>query len=341
MIKKTIQQLDRPHWSGLLERVEKIEAGYINLDRNENHDTVLKEHIQTAIKHFIPLTSAMYYEDLYRFYDMFAIHYNCDTNNILITAGCDEAIRLTFESSLESSSTFLTISPTYRGSITNSVDLCDNIVECDQDEKSILDALREHAPDVFYICSPNNPTGKVFSEEFIEKLCIDNPDTLIFLDNTYRDFCDVDYFSLIKNKNCLIGCSYSKSWGLAGARLGLLFGHEDMIRQITKIRPIMSVSAVTLRIAEYLHDHYYIVEQSIKRNIDGIHYAHEYFGHCKIYSEPTLNHIIFEPTDEIINNLNTCNILYGMATDFSDTAIRLTTLPVDQFKELLCLNTSR
>ena len=35
MIKKNIQQLQRPHWSGLLDRVEKIEEGYVNLDRNE------------------------------------------------------------------------------------------------------------------------------------------------------------------------------------------------------------------------------------------------------------------------------------------------------------------
>ena len=339
MIKKNIQQLQRPHWSGLLDRVEKIEEGYVNLDRNENHDDVLKDHIQTAIKNFIPLTSAMYYEDLLRYYDMFADHYKCSHDNILITAGCDEAIRLAFESTLESSSTFLTIAPTYRGSITNSIDLCDNIIECDQDEQSILDNLHEHSPDVFYICSPNNPTGKVFTKEFIEDLCINNPETMIFLDNTYKDFCDTDYFSLIEYKNCVIGFSYSKSWGLAGARLGLLFGHADTMSHITKIRPIMSVSAITLRIAEYLHTHYYIVEKSILRNMEGIYHAHKYFSHCKIYSEPTLNHIVFEPTDEIINNLDSCNILYGKANDFSETAIRLTTLPVEQFEKLLCSNT--
>ena len=51
-------------------------------------------------------------------------------DNLLITCGCDEAIRLTFEASLSSSDTFLTIAPTYRGSITNAADLCNNIIEC-------------------------------------------------------------------------------------------------------------------------------------------------------------------------------------------------------------------
>ena len=341
MIKKNIQNLQRPHWSGLLNRVKKIEAGYINLDRNENHDEILQEHIQKAIKYFIPLNSVMHYEDYYRFYEMFAKHYKCEPDNILITAGCDEAIRLTFEASLESSSTFLTISPTYRGSITNAIDLCNNIIECSEDETDILENMSKYNPDVFYICSPNNPSGKVYSKQFIEDICINNPNTLIFLDNTYRHFCDEDYYSLIEYKNCVIGFSYSKSWGLAGARLGLIHGHGDTIHQITKIRPTMSVSSITLRLAEYLHNNYYIVERSIQRNIEGIHYAHTYFSDCKIYSKPTLNHIVFDPTDEIINKLDSCNILYGKANEFSDTAIRLTTLPVDQFEKLLCSNTSK
>lgn len=339
MIKKNIQNLQRPHWSGLLNRVKKIEAGYINLDRNENHDEILQEHIQKAIKYFIPLNSAMHYEDYYRFYEMFAKHYKCEPDNMLITAGCDEAIRLTFEATLESSSTFLTIAPSYRGSITNAKDLCNNIIECGESEADILDALDNHTPDVFYICSPNNPTGKVYTMEFIENICINYPNTTVFVDNTYRHFCDADYFPLMKQPNCLIGFSYSKSWGLAGARLGLIHGPSALIGQITKIRPTMSVSAITLRIAEYLHTNYYIVERSIERNIEGIHYAHEYFKDCKIYSNPTLNHIVFEPTKEIINQLESCNILYGKATEFSETAIRLTTIPKDQFKELICSNT--
>ena len=59
MIKDSVKQLQRPHWSGLLNRVEKIEAGYINLERNENQDEVLCNHIQKAIKHFLDLSSSM------------------------------------------------------------------------------------------------------------------------------------------------------------------------------------------------------------------------------------------------------------------------------------------
>jgi histidinol-phosphate/aromatic aminotransferase/cobyric acid decarboxylase-like protein len=341
MIKKNIQNIDRPHWAGLLPRVEKVEAGYTNLDRNENHDEVLAEHIQKAIKHFIPLDSAMYYADYYRFYEMFAEYYNCNIDNLLITAGCDEAIRLSFEATLSKDSVFLTIAPTYRGSISNSVDLCENIITCSEDEEDIVAHLEKHKPDVFYICSPNNPTGYVYSFGFLKYICETFPNTTIFVDNTYRPFCNENYQALINQPNCLIGFSYSKSWGLAGARLGLLQGHKDIISQVTKIRANMSVSSITLRLAEYLHNNHYIVDKSLERNVAGIHYAHEYFKDCKIYSMPTLNHIVFEPTEEIIKQLDSCKILYGKAGEFSDTAIRLTTLPVEQFEKLICSNTSK
>lgn len=339
MIKSNIKNINRPHWSGLLDRVEKIEAGYVNLDRNENQDTVLTEHIRNAVKHYIDLTYVTKYEDYYRYYELFADYYNTSINNLLITGGCDEAIRLTFEACLHPNDRFLTIAPTYRGSITNAVDLCNNIIECSEDEQDILAALAQNNPSVFYICTPNNPSGKVFTSDFIEYVCNTYPDTMVFVDNTYRHFCDESYLHLAKYKNCVIGFSYSKSWGLAGARLGILQGHAETIEHITKIRPIMSVSSITLKLAEYLHKNHYIIDKSIERNLEGIKYAHKYFSDCKIYSEPTINHIIFDPTDEILKTLDDNKILYGRASEFSPTAIRLTTLPVDQFETLLCLNT--
>lgn len=339
VIKQNIKDLDRPHWSGLKSRVEKIDQGYINLDRNENQDTVLTEHIRNAVKHYIDLDSVTKYEDYYRYYELFADYYNTGMDNLLITGGCDEAIRLTFEASLSSGDTFLTITPTYRGSITNAVDLCNNIIECTEDEIDILYNLGMHNPNVFYICSPNNPTGKVYSASFLEEILQTYPDTMMFIDNTYRHFCEEQYLHLCKYPNCVIGFSYSKSWGMAGARLGILQGHADTIGAITKIRPIMSVSSVTLRLAKYLHENHYIIDKSIERNLEGIKYAHKYYSNCKIYSEPTINHIVFDPEPQHIKQLDNSLILYGKAGEFSPNAIRLTTLPKDQFEALICSNT--
>ena len=39
-MKKVLQNINRPHWSGLAERASKIENGYLSLDRNENLDEI-------------------------------------------------------------------------------------------------------------------------------------------------------------------------------------------------------------------------------------------------------------------------------------------------------------
>ena len=116
-------------------------------------------------------------------------------------------------------------------------------------------------------------------------------------------------------------------------RMGLLLGHSDTIANITKIRPVMSCSAITLELIHYLIDHYSIVEDTIIRNKDGINFIYKYFSKQQIYSEPYINHIIFDPPDGLVDKLNSQKILYPTMKDYSDKAIKLTTMPADQ-----CLN---
>ena len=328
---KNLHNINRPSWTDLEPRADKIRAGYFALDRNENADLIYREQLSDIITNEIDLTKASQYEDYFHYYTTLSDHYGVSTKNMLITGGCDEAIRLTFEALLTNDTTYLSISPTYRGAETNAIDLVDSIHTCGEDEATIIEYFDHINPEVFYICSPNNPSGKVYSREFIEALLKDYPDTVIFIDNTYADFCSQDYVDLIKYKNCLIGRSYSKAWGLAGARMGLLLGHSALIQQITKIRPIMSVSSITLQVVNYLHKNISIVEDTIKRNREGIDYIYNHFKDCTIYSEPNVNHIIFDAPAEFIELLDKNKYLYAT---IHPGRIRLTTLPVAQFKAI-------
>ena len=325
---KDLYNITRPSWSDLEPRATKIVSGYFALDRNENADIIYRNQIEDIIKNKIDIQKASVYEDYFHYYNMLSNAYNIPTDNMLITAGCDEAIRLSLEALLDKNTTYLTISPTYRGAETNAVDLVHSIHTCGEDEASIREYFDHIEPDVFYICSPNNPSGKVYSKDFITSLFKDYPDTVTFIDNTYADFIDEDYTDLIQYKNCLIGRSYSKAWGLAGSRFGLLFGHKDLIEQITKIRPIMSVSSITLQVVQYLHEHISIVEDTIKRNKDGIIHIYDHFKDCNIYSEPNVNHIIFDCPDDFRARLDDNKYLY--ASD-GTSRIRLTTMPISQF----------
>lgn len=334
LIKTSVRKVGRPHWSGLAERAERIADGWHSFDRNENADRVYQNQLTDIFTQHVDHSLALRYLDYYPYYKKLSEFTGVATDNILITAGCDEAIRLAFEATLTPASRYLSITPTYRGAETNASDLNPLFFRCDESEDAIAAAVAER-PDVVYICSPNNPSGKVYSIEFLRLQAQNNPNTLFFIDNTYSDFCQEDYTPLIEYSNILIGQSFSKSWGLAGQRMGLLLGHQSLIERITAIRPIMSVSSVTLQAVNYLIDHYHLVEDTIERLKSGGRLMHSHFKNADIQNSQSVNHIIFTPTDDFRQLLQQQRIL---AAELPDNRIRLTTMPRAEFNQI-CSNT--
>ncbi|MEM4451199.1 MAG: aminotransferase class I/II-fold pyridoxal phosphate-dependent enzyme, partial [Nitrososphaerota archaeon] len=103
---------------------------------------------------------------------------------------------------------------------------------------------------VIFICSPNNPTGNQFSQESVLSIVESFPG-LVVLDEAYVDFAD---FSLITKaveyQNLVVLRSFSKSYGLAGGRLGYLVANSELAELLKSriLRPY-SVSSVTLKVA--------------------------------------------------------------------------------------------
>lgn len=76
---------------------------------------------------------------------------------------------------------------------------------------------------ISFLCSPNNPTGTVTPVEDIGMIA-EAIDGLLFLDNAYVEFSDIDYRPLMKRyDNLVLGRTMSKVFGLAGCRIGYAF----------------------------------------------------------------------------------------------------------------------
>jgi histidinol-phosphate aminotransferase len=76
---------------------------------------------------------------------------------------------------------------------------------------------------ITFLCTPNNPTGTVTPVEDIRTIAR-NIDGILFLDNAYVEFSDVDYRLLMNEfENIIIGRTLSKVFGLAGCRIGYAF----------------------------------------------------------------------------------------------------------------------
>jgi histidinol-phosphate aminotransferase len=104
---------------------------------------------------------------------------------------------------------------------------------CAHDVKGMIAA----APDagVFYVCTPNNPTGTLTSREDIEYLVEHKPKgSIVMVDEAYIHFSDApSCIDLVKaGKDVVVLRTFSKLYGMAGLRCGFAIGRPDRLKKI-------------------------------------------------------------------------------------------------------------
>lgn len=127
-----------------------------------------------------------------------------------------------------------------------------------------LEAIESQRPDAVFLCSPNNPTGNSIPFEEIEAIC-KTTRGLVILDEAYIEFAggvQTDAgtaaqppssrvprertLGLVEEfDNLAITRSFSKSWRLAGARVGYLIASPPIIEEIHKVRLPYHLSTLT------------------------------------------------------------------------------------------------
>ena len=85
--------------------------------------------------------------------------------------------------------------------------------------------------------NPNAPTGKALPLKDIETLLQSNKDSVVVIDEAYVDFGTSSAVSLIKQyNNLLVTHTLSKSYALAGLRVGYAVGHPDLIEALERVK---------------------------------------------------------------------------------------------------------
>lgn len=116
------------------------------------------------------------------------------------------------------------------------------------DVKAILKAISKRTKLVF-ICSPNNPTGGVISEEDLLK--VSEKDVIVVIDEAYVEFAEKSLVSFLKTQNNLVFLrTFSKAFGLAGLRIGYALADDDVMGYMKKVRPPFPVNIFALKAAE-------------------------------------------------------------------------------------------
>ncbi len=137
--------------------------------------------------------------------------------------------------------TVATFEPTYQlhGHIARltGADVCETARAADfsLDLAAALDAVERTRPMVTFLCSPNNPTGLVEPRANVEALLAAVPGLLV-VDEAYGQFADWSALSLVsEDRPLVVTRTFSKTWSMAGARLGYLIGPEWLVAELDKV----------------------------------------------------------------------------------------------------------
>jgi len=116
-------------------------------------------------------------------------------------------------------------------------------------------AMLAAAPDagVFYICTPNNPTGTLTPHADIEYLLANKPkDSIVLVDEAYIHFSEAPFaLDLVKDgKDVIVLRTFSKVYGMAGLRCGFVIARPDLLDKVMKRggfnpMPVTAVAAAT------------------------------------------------------------------------------------------------
>jgi histidinol-phosphate aminotransferase len=103
---------------------------------------------------------------------------------------------------------------------------------------------------LLFLCSPNNPTGNHLRREDLVRVIGSYPG-IVVVDEAYVDFTDQPSFvtELDRYPNLVVLQTFSKSYGLAGIRLGLAFASEAIIDILLRVKAPYNVNALSAEVA--------------------------------------------------------------------------------------------
>jgi histidinol-phosphate aminotransferase len=184
---------------------------------------------------------------------------------LLLTNGVDEAIHLLCETYLEPGDEALIVVPTYSmyriymmaaGAEVISVPAGEDFVfPGDELCKRVTPRTR-----VIAIANPNNPTGTVAPVEDLRRIVRSAPSAAVLVDEAYFEFYGQSMLAARnESPNLFVARTFSKAYGMAGLRGGMLVGDAGQMRAVRRVSSPYNVNAVVLAcLPEALGDQDYI-----------------------------------------------------------------------------------
>jgi histidinol-phosphate aminotransferase len=181
-----------------------------------------------------------------------ATHLGLAPQQVALTNGVDEAIHVLFEAFLEAGDELLLPVPTYTmyEVYASATDARVVTVQAGDDLQfpfeRLLAAITPKTK-VIAIANPNSPSGSVATRAQLLEIAQRAPHAVLLVDEAYFHFHGetlIDRVGAIHN--LIVGRTFSKAYGLAGLRLGVLAGPVELMRWVRRVLSPYSVNSLAL-----------------------------------------------------------------------------------------------
>src|SRR5581483_6282665 len=181
---------------------------------------------------------------------------------VAIYAGSSEPLTYTVATFCSPRASYVTADPGYEAGMHTAADVGARVVQVPLTKNYAHDvrAMLAAAPDagVFYICTPNNPTGTLTSHYDIEYLLANKPkQSIVLVDEAYIHFSDAPTtIDLVRaGKDIIVLRTFSKLYGMAGLRCGFAIAPPELIHRLRQYSgwnasPVTAVAAASASLKE-------------------------------------------------------------------------------------------
>ena len=210
-------------------------------------------------------------------------YFGLGAEQVLLTNGVDEAIHLVCAAFLEEDDEAIICTPTFfmyevsAGMMTAYVKKVQTDASLEFPYERFVAAITPRTK-LIMVASPNNPTGAVVSRQHLLAICAAAPQAVVMVDEAYYHFFGESMMEDVgKVPNLMVARTFSKAYGLANLRIGMLAGSAELMKYVRKVTSPYNVNGVALDcLPAALADEAYVtwyaeqVRVGIGRMMDGL-----------------------------------------------------------------------
>lgn len=245
----------------------------IILNANEHYQNFLGTKLQDDFIDRIKSIDINRYPDPYanKLREKYGKLIGVSPEKLIATSGSDEGITIINNTFMDKDDIAISYEPTFsmykqaailaKGKY---IGLNSDKEDLSPDIDKLIDEANKNNAKIVYICTPNNPTGYLYSKEEIKKV-IDNTKGLVIIDEAYIHFAEDDNMDLLGySDRVIILRTLSKAFSGAGLRVGFIIANKEIINFLFAAKAPYNLSVTSQTAGEVLVDNHKLIEDELK-----------------------------------------------------------------------------